>query len=142
MKVHPISYVILKPQGQGLSKYPIFASLFNAMKDKFSVLFQLKPQILSTKIVHQCEIFGFLSTWVKIHEVAHLILQITGQFFFKLCITFQCHETKLLCIFSPKSLYTLEKRTQSKGKFQTFDCSHENKANSLCYFSSHKSMFL
>ena len=72
--------------------YSNFASLFSAMKDNSSVFFQLKPHILWTKIAHRSEIFGLLSGWVKIHQIPHVIFETTSQFFFKLCITLQCHE--------------------------------------------------
>ena len=38
-------------------------------------------------------------------------------FFFKLCITFQCHERYLLCTFLGQTLNTLHKRNQSKCIF-------------------------
>ena len=53
------------------------------MKDNSSVIFELKPHILWTKIAHQSEILGLLSGWVKIHQIPHV---------FKLCITLQCPE--------------------------------------------------
>ena len=54
-----------------------------------------------------------MSGWVKIHQIPHV-------FFFKLCITLQCHETWLFCIFSSKSLYALDKMIQSRCKFSDF----------------------
>ena len=43
-----------------------------------------------------------------------------SQFFFKLCITLQCHETQLFCTFSSKTVYDLDKRSASKFKFSDF----------------------
>ena len=40
-----------------------------------------------------------------------------SQFLFKLCITLHCHETYILCTFSSKTLYALDKRSASKCKF-------------------------
>ena len=43
-----------------------------------------------------------------------------SQFFFKVCITPQCHETKLFCTFLSKSLYAFDKKSPSKCKFSDF----------------------
>ena len=49
-----------------------------------------------------------LSGWVKIHKIPHVIFETTSQFFFRLCITFQCHEVSslknrtLIWFFCPK----------------------------------------
>ena len=85
MRVHPNLMPFLKPQGQGFSN---FATLVSAMKDISSVF---KPHVLWTKIAHQSGIFRLLSGWVKIYQIPHVTLEITSQFFFKLCITLQCH---------------------------------------------------
>ena len=71
--------------------YSTFALLFSIMEDNSSVFFQLKPHILWTKIAHWSNIFGLLSGWVRIHQIPHVIFETTSQFFFKLCITLQCH---------------------------------------------------
>ena len=42
-----------------------------------------------------------------------------SQFFFKLYITLQCHETRL-CTFSCKNLYAFDERNPSKCKFPDF----------------------
>ena len=55
--------------------------------------FQRKPHILWTRIANRSEIFRLLSGWVKIHQILHVIFEMTSQFFFKLCITLQCHGT-------------------------------------------------
>ena len=88
MKVHPKFMPFLKPQGQVFSN---FAALFSVMKDNSSVIVYLKPHILWTKIAHRSEILGLLCGWVKIHQIPHAIFETTSQFFFKLCITLQCH---------------------------------------------------
>ena len=62
------------------------------MKDNSSVFFYPKLPILRTKIARQSEIFGLLSGWMKIHQIPHVIIETTSQFFFKFCITLQCHE--------------------------------------------------
>ena len=39
---------------------------------------------------------------IKIHQIPHVIFGTKSHFFFRLCITLQCHETKLFCTFSSK----------------------------------------
>ena len=68
LTVHPINYAILHH--------------FSVIKDNFSVFFWLKPHIVWTKIAHQSEIFGLLSGWVKIYQLAHVIFGTKSQFFF------------------------------------------------------------
>ena len=53
------------------------------------------------------------SVLMKIWQIPHVIFQTTGQTFFRLCMTLQCHEIKLLCTLLGKPLYTLPKRDQS-----------------------------
>ena len=48
----------------------------------------------------------------------YIIFQTATQFFFKLCIALQCHETWLLCIFLDEILfYFIHKRSLSNYKF-------------------------
>ena len=103
-----------------VSVYSNLASLFSVMKDNSSVFFQLQPQILWTKITHRSEIFGLLSGWVKIYKIPHVIFETTSQFFFKLCITLQCHERLLFCTFLAETLYDFYKRSQSNCKILGF----------------------
>ena len=49
-----------------------------------------------------------------------LISFILIQYFVKLCITLQCHETWLFCTFSSKFFYPLTKRIWSKYTFSDF----------------------
>ena len=55
------------------------------------------------------QIFKFATAGIKIHQIPHGIFGNKSQIFFKLCITLQCHKTKLFCIFSTKTLYALDK---------------------------------
>ena len=69
------------------------------------------------------------------HQIHHVIFGIKSHVFFKLCITLQFHETWLLCTFSSKILYDLEKRGPLKcANFKPFDYSHDNYPNSLSFF--------
>ena len=69
------------------------------MKNNSSVFFLAQTSYTLDKIVHQSEIFGLLSGWVKLHQIPHVIFETTSQFFFKLCITLQCHERYVFCTF-------------------------------------------
>ena len=53
---------------------------------------------------------------MKICKILHVIFQATSQFFFKFCITLQCHERKLLCTFLAQATHTLLKRSPLKWK--------------------------
>ena len=53
---------------------------------------------------------------IKIHQIL-VSLETANQFFFKFCITLQCHETQLLCTFLAEILYTFNKRSLSRYKF-------------------------
>ena len=54
---------------------------------------------------------------LKFCQIPHVILESTNQFFFKFCISLQCHQTKLLYTFLAQTLYTLFKRNLLKCKF-------------------------
>ena len=58
----------------------------------------------------------FSSILMKICQIPDLIFQTTSQFFFKFCMTLQCHEIYLLCTFLGQALDTLHKSDQSKCK--------------------------
>ena len=59
----------------------------------------------------------FSSILMKICQIPDLIFQTTSQFFFKFCMTLQCHEIYLLCTFLVQTLFTLYKRDQSKCNY-------------------------
>ena len=53
---------------------------------------------------------------MKICQIPHVIFQAKSQFFFKFCITLQCHERSLFCTFLAQTIYTLLKRSPLKCK--------------------------
>ena len=82
------------------------------------------------QILHHCSVscllcifylkpLYFLSGWVKIHQIPHVTFETTSQFFFRLFITFQCHE-KLFCTFLAETVHDLDKRSPSKCKISDF----------------------
>ena len=95
MKVCPISPAIFETTRPG----------FTQILHHWSVLWKITCLYffcsnLITKIAQRSRIFGLLSAWVKIHRIPHFKFEATCQFFFKLCITLQCHEITLLHFFS------------------------------------------
>ena len=65
-------------------------------------------------------ILRLVSSRIEINQIYDVIFGTKNQFFFKLCITLQCHEPWFLCTFSSKPLYALDKRNPSKCKFSDF----------------------
>ena len=96
MKVHPIPQVF-----KSLFKFNITVQCHE--RSRSSVFFWLKAYILSTKIAHRKEILGLLSGLMKIQQIPHVIFETTIQFFFKLCITLQCHGDNSYVPFYKKS---------------------------------------
>ena len=88
MKVHPIPHAIFETIRSG----------FIQILHHCSVWWKITPPCFcSPNLIY----FGqkepiekeiFLSGWVKIHHIPHVIFETTSEFFFKLCITLQCHE--------------------------------------------------
>ena len=78
MTVYPINYVFLHH--------------FSVIKDNSSVFSQLKPHIVWTKIVHQSEISGLLSGWVKIHQIPHVIFGTRVSFSFNFASPFSARK--------------------------------------------------
>ena len=56
------------------------------------------------------------SALMKICQIPHAIFQATSHFFFKFCMTLQCHKIYLFSTFLGQTFYTLHKRDQSKCK--------------------------
>ena len=64
-----------------------------SVSQKITPLYLLSQTfILWTKRAHRSEIFRLLRVGMKIHQISYVIFETTSQFFFKLCITLQCHE--------------------------------------------------
>ena len=56
------------------------------------------------------------SALVKICQISYFFFQTTGQSFFKISITPQCHERSILYTFVAQTIYTLVTRSQLKQK--------------------------
>ena len=54
------------------------------------------------------QIFWLVAAHIKIYQICHVIFGTKSQFFFKLCIIYQCHERYLFCTFSSKTLYAIK----------------------------------
>ena len=79
----PFNYLCGNPQS--------YLSLYHFLQHSSSVFFYLKYMI-STKVAHQVQIFRLSAARVKVHQIPHVIFQTKSQFFFKVWISFQCHE--------------------------------------------------
>ena len=108
-----------------------FASFFSVMTHNSCVFFCLKRNIILTKVADQSAIFQTCTARMVIHQISHVIFGTKSQFFFKLCITFQCHETctfssKVHVLFHPKLYMLLAKGAHESATVQTLNSSHEN----------------
>ena len=107
---------ILKRQVNSSSN---FASFFIVMTHSSSVNFKLKVPILRLS-----------SAVVKICQIPHVVFQTTSQFFFKFCITLQCHETLVIYFFQTfwvlKSIFIkflmsiLKQQVNASSNFSSF----------------------
>ena len=72
------------------------------------------------------KVLRFATARIKIHKIAHVIFGTKSQFFFKLCITLQCHGTNSSVLFH-LNLYMFWTKTSNESvNFQTSDCSDES----------------
>ena len=126
MEVHPISDATFA-HGHKVRVYSNFASLFSVMKETLCIFLAQTLYTLDKKSPYRSEIFIFLTSWLKIHQIHYVIVEITSQFFFKLCISLQCHER--FCTFLAENLYDLDKRSPSKCKISDFYHSREISPN-------------
>ena len=63
------------------------------------------------------QIFRLSTAGVKVHQIPHVIFQTKNQFFFKVWISFQCHERSFFCTFLAETLHAIDKSSTSKCKF-------------------------
>ena len=70
--------------------YSNFVSLFSVTKDNSSVFFYLKPLYFGQKEPIKVKFSDFWVFGWKL--ISYVVFETTSQFFFKLCITLQCHE--------------------------------------------------
>ena len=109
VKIHQRTYVIFEPPAQ-----PLY--IFLAQK-----LHTFCKNSLSKWKFNTCHCLQY-----KVHPIPHVIFGSKSQFFFKLCITLQCHETNSAVLFH-LNLYVLwTKGSDQSENFQTFNCLHEN----------------
>ena len=69
-----------------------FASFFIVMTYNSSVNFKLILFYFGLTVPIKIPILRIAIALVKICHVSHVIFQATNQFFFKFCVTIQCHE--------------------------------------------------
>ena len=97
--------------------YSNFASLFSFVKDNFSVFFRSNLKYFRQKELIEVKFSDFwMVEWKSPNSSCHIW---NHKFFFKLCVTIQCHERSLFCIFLAKTLYDLDIKSPSKCKLLT-----------------------
>ena len=89
-----------------------FALFFIVMTHNSSVNFKVITFLLWTKWSHQSPNFDTFKCSGE--NFPNCLFQTTSQFFFKMCITLQCHE---LNCFVAQPIYTLVTRSQLKLEF-------------------------
>ena len=82
-----------------------FASLFSARKHASFVIFHLNFICFGTKDLIKVQIFRLSTACMKINQLLYVFLQATCQCSFKICISFQCHDTQFLWIFLTEKLH-------------------------------------
>ena len=91
-----------------------FGSLFSVMRDS-------KCRIAENKCrKSKCKFLDLSLLASKSTKFLMFIFRTKSQFFFKICITHQCHETLLFCTFSSEILHAWDKMSSSKCKFSDF----------------------
>ena len=92
VKIHQIPHVIFgtnTPRAFSSN----FASLFSVIKYNSSVFFHLSFICFGQKDLIKVQIFRLSTASMKINQIPYAIFQAICQFSFKICITFQCHDT-------------------------------------------------
>ena len=74
--------------------------------------------MLWTKRTHHFTIFRLLGAQMKVHPISHVIFESTSQFFFKLCITLQCHWRSVFCTFLAETIWFLQKEPTTVQNFR------------------------
>ena len=108
--------------------YSNFSSLFNVMKDNFSVFFLAQASYTLEKkspSKWNFQTFEWLDEisrnfWCHINMKLHFKFETTSQCFFKLGTTLKCHQRQLFCTFLAETLYDLNKKIPSKCKISDF----------------------
>ena len=109
--------------------FPNHKSVFLQILNHFVVSWKITPLcFFRSNVIYfaqkepiKVKIFRISSAQVKIHQIL-VIFETTNQFFFKFCITIQCHKIQLLYNFLAEILYTFNKRSLSKYKFGEISC--------------------
>ena len=104
LKIHQIPYIIFET----ISPFPDASPMYY-FSSNIAYFLQKKPI--------KKQIFRLFTTLVKIQQISHVIFQTKSLFFFKVCITLQCHEGQFYCTFLADTLYDIDKSSTSKCKF-------------------------
>ena len=118
MKVHPISHAVFETTRSGFIKTLHHCS----MSWKINPLYFFGSNLIyfGQKESIKVKFFRLLRGRVKFEQIPHVIFESTSQFFFKLCITLQCHERWLSYAFLAETLYGLDKAVMQNLKKNEF----------------------
>ena len=81
-----------------------------------------------------------MSGLVKIHQIPLVIFETTSQFFFKLCITLQCHERQLFCTFLATIFRFGQKEPIKSQNFITLKIDAKFEEKLICCFKNDKNL--
>ena len=135
MKVHPIPHAIF--WNHKVKAYPNFASLFSVMKNDSSIIF-----LVQTSYTMDKNTLGFSVVGWKFTKFLMSFLELRVSFSSKFTPLFSVMKRSSSVFFHRNLCMLWTKGSNQSANFQISDCSLENLPNSLCYFSSHKSVFL
>ena len=131
MKVHPIPHAILETTRSG----------FIQTLHHYSVSQKITPLFFLAQTSYTLDKnsplkwhFWTLSGWVRIHQIPHVIFETTSQFFFKLCITLQCHGRKVFCTFLAETLFEKESTTVQNFRLSTAQVKFHQICTLIGYF--------
>ena len=90
------------------------------------------------------QFFRLCTAQAKVHQIPHVIFQTKSQFFFKVCIFFQCHERSFFSAFLDETLYAIDKNSTSKCKFSDLPLLilKFTKFASLCSVRRHETLYV
>ena len=121
MKIFQISQVVLQIICQSFFKFCI--TLQCHVRQLLCIFLSQELYILHKRNQSKCKLFRLSSARVKIQLIL-LIFETTNQFFFKFCITLQCHEHNSSVPFYLK-FYILSTKGGSLSKYQFGESSSE-----------------
>ena len=101
--------------------YVISETISHFSRHSPSIFFSSNITYFLAKQPIKVKIFRLATARIKTDQVPHVIFGTESQFFFKLCITLQCHETNTSVLFHLNRYMLQTKGSYQSADFQTFD---------------------